>query len=187
MVERRGKWNYATCADPAVGWFKADYSAQCSRRGTSGRAPCNVSGIPGIVHLPEITDYGTCAVGELMHILFPQQYRTRTLKAADDISILGGDAIFEYSAGGGGANAGSVNQILKPDRDSVQRTTPSPLQNFRFGLARLSQREIGGNPDERVEFRIQFFDSGQAVAGEFQRRDVFNRKLCNCTLRLGSP
>jgi hypothetical protein len=111
-----------------------------------------------------------------MHILFPQQYRTRTLKAADDISILGGDAIFEYSAGGGGANAGSVNQILKPDRDSVQRTTPSPLQNFRFGLARLSQGEIGGDSDEGVERRIQFFDSGQAAASEFHRRNGFGAK-----------
>ena len=61
-----------------------------------------------------------------MQILFPQQYRASLFQAADNFSVFRGDAIFEQSAGGGGANASGVDQILESEGNAMQRARQSP-------------------------------------------------------------
>ena len=60
-----------------------------------------------------------------MQILLAQEYGTRVVKAPDDEGIVGGNAIFEKRARGCGAHAGSVDEILEADRNTVKEPSPS--------------------------------------------------------------
>ena len=84
----------------------------------------------------------------------------------------GGNPIAELIAGCRGKNAGGIEQVFQPNRNAVQRPSPSARHDFRFSLPRLLQRKLRRDGDESVQGRIQPLDARQAFASEFHRRKL---------------
>ena len=58
----------------------------------------------------------------------------------------------------------------------MQRPAPLAAQNLRFGFAGLRESEIGRHGDECIQCGVQFFDSRQTVACQFNWRKSFGAK-----------
>ena len=67
-----------------------------------------------------------------MQVLFSENDGARALHFADHLRTRGRDARFVEAAGSGGQSSGRVNQVLKPNRNSVQRPAPVSSQDFFF-------------------------------------------------------
>ncbi len=104
-----------------------------------------------------------------MQILFPQEHRTGCFQAANHFRVFHGNPVFEQQAGGGGANAGGVDQVLEGERNAVQRPAPVAAPDLGFGLAGLRQGGLCSYGNECIQLRIELFDSGQAGGRKFDR------------------
>ena len=70
----------------------------------------------------------------------------------------GGGAIVEDLRMAGGRQAGDIDDVLDPYRNSVQPPAQSPLRRLGFGDARLLQRGFRIDTNECVEIRVQPLD-----------------------------
>ena len=69
--------------------------------------------------ISEITHERAAPVCELVQVLFAKQDGSSLLQAVRDFRVLCWNAIFEDSAGGGGAYACRINQIFQRQRNAV--------------------------------------------------------------------
>ena len=76
-------------------------------------------------------------------------------------------AIFEQTAAGGGAHTCGIDQVFERNRDSMERSSPAVVLDFRFGGTSLRQRGVGRNRNEGIEFWIESFDPAQAFTSQF--------------------
>src|SRR5262249_2584680 len=63
-------------------------------------------------------------------------------------------------------------QIFHGDGDSVKRPAVTPRGQFVVGPARLVERLLGRDGEERVEFRIEVLDAADRGKGQFHRGDT---------------
>ena len=136
---RRDRTTYASGITPSgayssVGWFESYYSAggrwfadgACGvgadgavsqaggygGGGASGGASGDVGWVPGVVDFSVVTNDGAAAVGELVEILFAEDEWLRLFSGGLLLGVLGGNAVFKKPAGGGGADAGGVDEVF---------------------------------------------------------------------------
>ena len=112
-----------------------------------------------------------------MQVQLADDDRARSLQLPNQSGIFGRNSLAELIAGGGGANARGIEQVFQSDRNTVQRAAPVTGHDFGFGLARLVERQIAGDGDERVENRIQPLDTREALACKFNRREPAGANL----------
>ena len=117
-----------------------------------------------------VADDTTAAVRDLVQVELAEDHRSGVPQATDDLGILGGHAIGKHRAAASRADAGDVDQILHCDRDAVKRPAIVAALQLGRGHARLLQREIGGDRDERAEHGIRARDPVEATLRHFDRR-----------------
>jgi hypothetical protein len=71
------------------------------------------------VNRTEIADGGAAAVCAFLQVELAKEHRTGSLQAANNVSVLGWNTVFEYGAGGGGVYASGTYQIFEGNRDSM--------------------------------------------------------------------
>ncbi len=84
-----------------------------------------------------------------------------------DLCVVRGNAIFKQAAARGGAYSSGIDEVFERNRDSMERSSPAVVLDFRFGRTSLRQRGVGRNRDESIELWIEPFDSVQTFTGQF--------------------
>ena len=123
-------------------------------------------------HLAVVADHRAAAVGAFMQILLSQQNCSSFFQTPNDFRILGRDPVFEQSAGGGGANAGGIDQVFHRQRDSMQRSTPVSAQDLSFGSLCLRKSQLRGYGDEGIQRGVESFDLREAVLRQLHGRQL---------------
>jgi hypothetical protein len=86
------------------------------------------------------------------------QHRACGVELFDGGGIAGRDSLDADLGMAGGANAGRCIDVLKPERDAVQRTAVVPGHNLLLGLTRLLQCLFRRDQQVGVELRIERLD-----------------------------
>ena len=112
-----------------------------------------------------------------MQVQLANDDRASSFQLPNQSGIFGRDSVAELIAARGGANARSIEEVFQPNRNAVQWAAILAAHDFGFGLARLFERKIVRDRNERVEDRIQPLDARQALACEFNRREPAGANL----------
>ncbi len=196
MVERPRKRNHSTRRNSPISRFEANASAErrrfanrsgrigsnrgiaqsgsnCGSR-SSRRSSGDMLRVPRIVNLPEETHQRTPAVGELMQIAFAQNHGSSLPQPSHDLRILGGNPVLKDSAGRGGADAGSIDEVFECNWDSVQWPAPLTASNLLFRRPCLGQGRFGRDSNKSIQCGIELFNALQAHARQLNRRNFFS-------------
>src|ERR1700676_348109 len=109
------------------------------------------------------------AISELVHVQLADDNGSRGLETPNYFRILRRHTIGEDRAGGCSAYAGCVDQIFQSNWNAVQRSAPSAALALGFEFACLRQRLLAHDRDVRVERRVEFLDSVQALLSKLDR------------------
>jgi hypothetical protein len=118
-----------------------------------------------------VADDAATAVGVLVEVELAEQDRAGGVESASDLGVLSRDAVGEQRARAGRADAGGVDQVLEADRHAVQRAAIVAARELVLGGARLGEREVGGDGDERVERGVEACDALEALRGDVHGRE----------------
>ena len=111
---------------------------------------------------------GEGAFGELQ---LAQQDGAGLGEALDDRRIVVGPEVLVDRHAGGGRNALGVAEVLHRDRHAVQRPAIGAAPDLGLGLARLLQREVGGDGGVALQPAVEFADALQHGLGQRDRRE----------------
>ena len=159
VIVRVGQRHHAARAHPAVGRLESDHSTVVSgltngtggvgadrretqpggntRRRASRGASSQTLHIPRVVDLAKETDHGAATVGKLVQVLLAYNDCAGRTQAADDFGVFRGNAVFEEFAGGGGADAGGIDDVFESDGNAVQRAAVVATLDLLLGAAGL--------------------------------------------------
>ncbi len=92
-----------------------------------------------------------------MQVLFAKNDRAGVAQAAHNFGVFGRNPVFEECAGGGGADAGGIENIFEPDGDAVERAAVITAEDFLLSAGGPVNRGVSEDGDERVKLRVDRF------------------------------
>src|SRR5947209_7905194 len=106
-----------------------------------------------------------------MHVALAYEYRTGILEPSGDLCVFRGEAILIDRTSGRGAGSDSIDGVLQPNRDPMERPAENARHLFLFESLSLNQRLLAHDRDPGVDFRTVNFDAREASLCQFYRRD----------------
>ena len=142
--------------------------------------------MPWIFDRAKMGDTRRSAISELMQVQFPQQDSAGFLQSPNNFRIFQRHAVCKHRAGGCSADSRRIDQIFQRDRDAMQRSAPFVRERVRLPVARLVERIVLRNRNERVDQRIRRMDLRQTSLREFRRRQDLSRTLADASASVNS-
>jgi hypothetical protein len=107
---------------------------------------------------------------ELGEVGLADDHRAGIGEAGDAGRVGGDDAIIEHARRAGRGGAAQIAEILRRDRNPVQRSAPAAGGDLRLGGARRGERRLRQHGEIGVEGGIEPFDARQHRLGQLHRR-----------------
>ena len=178
----------APLADPTIRGFEADDAVVGSRaqhragglaaegqwhqpRSHAGRRAAARSARGALVR-PRVTRSRWVGLGELGRDHFAQQDGPGSLQARDGLGIGGWDTVRVRAKAGRGCQAGRIEDVLGPERDTVERGQLSAGHGELLGCPRSGQRAFAIETDPGLDARVDVRRPRQQLFDQLHRRQL---------------